>query len=117
MLPLDLFFRSGNTAMLILLAFILVRESPHKPSLVLGSVFSLCLAGIYLFTITLEWGWTVLEVPLNLLVLASPFVFWLLAKSLFEDAYHWRWSLNWSRSIADCTRGSMWDQLSKTMVS
>ena len=90
MLPIDLFFRSGNTAMLILLAIILVRESQQKPSLVLGSVFSLCLAGIYLFTITIEWGWTMLEAPLNLLVVASPFVFWLLAKSLFEDSFSWR---------------------------
>jgi len=95
MLPLDLFFRSGNTAMLILLAFILLRESQHKPSLILGSLFSLCLAATYLFTITLEWGWTALEIPLNLLALASPFLFWLLAKSLFEDSFHWRWSYLW----------------------
>ncbi len=95
MLPLDLFFRSGNTAMLILLAFILFRESQHKPSLILGSIFSLCLAGIYLFSITLEWGWNTLEPPLNLLALASPFVFWLLAKSMFEDTYRWRWSYLW----------------------
>ncbi|MGD9020877.1 MAG: helix-turn-helix domain-containing protein [Lysobacterales bacterium] len=95
MLPLDLFFRSGNTAMLILLAFILFRESRHRPSLVLGSVLSLCLACTYLFSITLEWGWTALEIPLNLLTLASPFVFWLLAKSLFEDDFQWRWSFLW----------------------
>jgi AraC-like DNA-binding protein len=63
--------------------------------LLLGAVFSLCLASIYLFTITLEWGWTVLEVPLNLLGLASPFVFWLLAKSLFEDTFRWRRSYLW----------------------
>jgi AraC-like DNA-binding protein len=91
MLPLDFFFRSGNAAMLLLLAFILYRESQHKPSLVLGSVFSLCLASIYVFTITVEWGWTALEAPLNLLGLAAPFVFWLLAKSLFEDTFRWRW--------------------------
>ena len=95
MLPLDLFFRSGNTAMLILLAFILFRESQHKPSLILGSAFSLCLASIYLFTITVEWGWTVLEAPLNLLAVTTPFLFWLLAKSLFEDAFSWRWSYLW----------------------
>lgn len=92
MLPLDLFFRSGNTAMLILLALILFRESQHRPSLILGSLFSLCLAATYLFTITLEWGWTGLEIPLNLLALASPFLFWLLAKSMFEDSFHWSWS-------------------------
>jgi AraC-like DNA-binding protein len=95
MLPLDLFFRSGNTAMLILLAFILFKESRHRPSLVLGSALSLCLACTYLFSITLEWGWTALEIPLNLLALASPFVFWLLAKSLFEDDFQWRWSFLW----------------------
>ncbi|MCW8926742.1 MAG: hypothetical protein OQJ84_10810, partial [Xanthomonadales bacterium] len=95
MLPLDLFFRSGNTTLLILLAIILLRESRHKPSLMLGAIFSVCLAGIYLFTITLEWGWTVLEIPLNILALASPFVFWLLAKSLFEDTFRLRWSYLW----------------------
>jgi AraC-like DNA-binding protein len=92
MSPLDLFFRSGNTALLVLLAIILIKDHHHRPSAILGALFALCLAGIYLFTITLEWGWRVLENPLNLLCVASPVVFWLLAKSLFEDTFQWKWS-------------------------
>jgi AraC-like DNA-binding protein len=44
-----------------------------------------------MLTITLEWGWRALEIPLNLLCIASPVVFWLLSKSLFEDAFRWKW--------------------------
>jgi AraC-like DNA-binding protein len=92
MFPLDLFFRTGNTALLALLAIILFRDHRHRASAVLGAVFALCLASIHLLTITLEWGWRGLEIPLNLLVTASPFVFWLLARALFEDEFRWRWS-------------------------
>ncbi len=45
-----------------------------------------------MLTITLEWGWRLLEMPLNLLAAASPFIFWLLSKSLFEDTFRWKWS-------------------------
>jgi AraC-like DNA-binding protein len=92
MSPLDLFFRTGNTALLVLLAIILIKNHHHRPSAILGAVFATCVAGIHMLTITLEWEWPLLEVPLNLLVAASPFVFWLLAKSLFEDTFRWKWS-------------------------
>ena len=92
MFPLDLFFRTGNTALLVLLAIILIKDHHHRPSAILGAIGALCLAGIHMLTITLEWEWRVLEVPLNLLCTASPFIFWLLAKSLFEDVFRWKWS-------------------------
>jgi AraC-like DNA-binding protein len=44
-----------------------------------------------MLTITLEWGWRALEIPLNLLIAANPVAFWLLSKSLFEDVFRWRW--------------------------
>ncbi len=91
MSPLDLFFRTGNTALLVLLALILINDNHHRPSAILGAIFALCVAGIHMLTITLEWDWRLLEMPLNLLVAASPFVFWLLAKSLFEDVFRWKW--------------------------
>ena len=89
--PLDLFFRTGSTTLLVLLAIILIRDHHHRPSAILGAFVAMCVAGIYMLTITLEWGWRVLEIPLNLLCIASPVVFWLLAKSLFEDAFRWKW--------------------------
>jgi len=91
MFPLDLFFRTGNTTLLVLLAIILIRDQQHRPSAILGAMVAMCVAGIYMLTITLEWGWQVLEIPLNLLSIASPVVFWLLAKSLFEDTFRWKW--------------------------
>jgi AraC-like DNA-binding protein len=91
MFPLDLFFRVGNTALLVLLAMILIRVQYNRPSAVLGAIFALCIAGIHMLTITLEWGWQELEIPLNLLIAANPVAFWLLSKSLFEDEFRWKW--------------------------
>jgi hypothetical protein len=91
MSPLDFFFRTGSTTLLVLLAIILIRDHHHRPSAILGAFVAVCVAGIYMLTITLEWGWRALEIPLNLLCIASPVVFWLLAKSLFEDAFRWKW--------------------------
>ena len=90
MFPLDMFFRTGNTALLILLAILLIKDHHHRSSAILGALFAACVAAILLMTITLDWGWQALEIPLNLLVVASPFVFWLLAKSLFQDDFRWR---------------------------
>ena len=91
MFPLDLFFRTGNTALLVLLAIILIKDHHRGPSVILGAMFAMCLAGIHMLTITLEWDWRAPEIPLSLLCMAAPFFFWLLAKSLFEDAFRWRW--------------------------
>ena len=91
MFPLDLFFRTGNTVLLLLLAILLIKDHPHRQSATLGAIFAVCIAGIHMLTITLEWGWRAPEIPLNLLCAASPFVFWLLAKSLFQDTFRWRW--------------------------
>jgi len=92
MSPLDLFFRTGSFALLVLMAVILIKDPRHRPSAILGAAVALCVAAIHFMTITLEWGWRGLEIPLNLLVVASPFVFWLLSKSLFEDHFRWKWS-------------------------
>jgi hypothetical protein len=92
MFPLQSFFIICNTALLILLALILVKDHYDKPSAILGAVLSLCAAGMGMFAIVLEWGWRVLEIPLNLLVAASPLAFWLLSKALFEEKFSWKWS-------------------------
>jgi AraC-like DNA-binding protein len=91
MSPLDLFFRAANTALLVLLALVLLKDHHKRPSAILGAIVSLCVAGIYVLTITLEWGWRALEIPLNLLIAANPVAFWLLSKSLFEETFRWRW--------------------------
>jgi len=91
MFPLDLFFRTASTVLLVLLAIILIKSHPHRPSGILGAIFAMCVAAIHMLTITLEWGWRAPEIPLSLLCAASPFVFWLLAKSIFEDGFRWKW--------------------------
>jgi len=70
--------------LLMLLALILFRDHHDRPSAILGAIFALCIAGIHTLTITLEWGWRALEIPLNLLIVANPVAFWLLSKSLFK---------------------------------
>ena len=89
---LDLFFRIGNTVLLVLLAMVLIKDHHHRPSAVLGAIVALGAAAIGTFAYTLEWGWLALEIPLNLLCAAASVAFWLLSKSLFEDAFQWKWS-------------------------
>jgi AraC-like DNA-binding protein len=91
MYPLQSFFIICNTALLILLALILVKDHHDKPSAILGAILSLGAAGMGMFAITLEWGWRVLEIPLNLLTAATPLAFWLLSKALFEEKFRWKW--------------------------
>ncbi len=91
MYPLQSFFIIGNTALLILMAIILVKDHYDKPSAVLGAVLSLSAAAMGMFAIALEWGWRVLEFPMNLLAAAIPIAFWLLSKSLFQENFRWKW--------------------------
>jgi len=88
---LDLFFHIGNTFLLVLLAAVLTRNNPHKPSALLGAVVALGIAAMAMVSISLEWSWTALEIPLNLLCTTFPLAFWLLSKSLFEDSFRWKW--------------------------
>lgn len=81
---LDIFFRIGNTVLLVLLAMVLIKDHYRRPSAVLGAIIALGAAAIGTFEYTLEWGWLVLEIPLNLFCAAAPVAFWLLSKSLFE---------------------------------
>jgi AraC-like DNA-binding protein len=88
---LDLFFRIGTIALLLLLATILIKEKPNQPSALLGAGLALSVAGMAMVAITLEWGWVFLEIPLNLICTTAPLFFWLLSKSLFEDSFRWKW--------------------------
>ncbi len=90
MLPLNVFFLIGNTVLLVLLATILVKNHNGKPSAMLGAVLALSAAAVGLFPIAIESGLPWLEPLLNLLAAAAAVAFWLLAKSLFEDDFHWR---------------------------
>jgi AraC-like DNA-binding protein len=92
MYQLQLFFIICNTGLLLLLAIILIKGHHENPSAILGAVLSLCAAGMGMFAVVLEWGWTALEIPLNLLIASSPLAFWLLAKSLFEETFCWKWT-------------------------
>ena len=56
MFPLDLFFRTANTVLLVLIAIILIKDHPHRPSAILGAIVAICVAAIHMLTITLEWG-------------------------------------------------------------
>ena len=91
MYPLQSFFIISNTALLVLLAIILVKDNYEKPSAILGAILSLAAAGMGMFAITLEWGWRVLEAPLNFLVAGAALAFWLLSKALFEEKFRWKW--------------------------
>lgn len=96
MYPLNIFFLTGNTVLLLLVAVILVKEHYRLPSAVLGAVLALAAAAIGMFDLTVVWDWRWLEIPLNLVCASAPVAFWLLAKSLFEDRFRWRWShLGW----------------------
>ncbi len=92
MLPLNAFFLISNTALLALLAILLLKEHYKKPSAVLGAIIAVDAAIIGMFTVIAAWDWRWLEVPLNLLYASTPVAFWLLAKSLFEDDFRWKWS-------------------------
>ncbi|MES9976499.1 MAG: helix-turn-helix transcriptional regulator [Candidatus Thiodiazotropha sp.] len=89
---LDIFFRIGNTVLLVLLALILIRDHPQRPSAILGAVLAIGAAAIGTFEYTLGWGSVALEIPLNLMCAAAPVAFWLLSKALFEDTFQWKWS-------------------------
>jgi len=89
---LDLFFRIGNAVLLVLLAIVLIKDHRHKPGAVLGAIVALGAAAIGTFALTWEWEWLALEIPLNLLCAAGIVAFWLLSKSLFDDAFQWKWS-------------------------
>ena len=89
---LDTFFRIGNTVLLVLLAVVLIKDHHYRPSAVLGAIVALGAAAIGTFAYTLDLAWLALEIPLNLLCAAAGVAFWLLSKSLFEDAFQWKWS-------------------------
>ena len=90
--PLNAFFLISNTALLVLLATLLLKEHYQKPSAVLGAVIAVDAATIGMFTVIAAWDWRWLELPLNLLFASTPVAFWLLAKSLFDDGFRWKWS-------------------------
>lgn len=92
MLPLNAFFLIGNTSLLVLLAIILVKDHYRQPSAVLGAVLALSAAAIGMLNMVVAWEWWWLAVPLNVLHAALPVAFFLLAKSLFEDDFSWKWS-------------------------
>jgi len=90
MLPLNSFFLTGNTVLLVLLAAVLLKNHFGTPSAVLGAVLALSAAAVGLFPIAIEWSLRWLEPLLNVVVAAAAVAFWLLAKSLFEDGFRWR---------------------------
>jgi AraC-like DNA-binding protein len=92
MLPLNAFFLIGNTALLVLLAIILVKDHYRQPSAVLGAILALGAAAMGMINVIVAWEWWWLAYPLNYLQAAIPVAFWLLAKSLFEDDFRWKWS-------------------------
>jgi len=92
MSQLDLFFRIGNTVLLVLLAIVLIRNHRQRPGAILGATVALGAAAIGTFAYTSEWDWLALEIALNLLCAAGIVAFWLLSKSLFDDAFQWKWS-------------------------
>jgi len=92
MYSIDFFFRIGNGLLLVLLALVLIKDHRTKPSAILGAIVALGAAAIGMFAITNKWDLLLLEIPLNLLSAAALVAFWLLSKSLFEDAFQWKWS-------------------------
>lgn len=91
MLPLNGYLLISNTVLLLLLATILLKDHFRTPAAVLGAVLALSAAAVGLFPIAIEWQLRWLEPLLNLIVAAAAVAFWLLAKSLFEDGFRWKW--------------------------
>ena len=57
----------------------------------LGAVFIFGGACSHLLPLLVGWNLDFLANPIHILSIAGVLSFWLLAKSLFEDEFHWRW--------------------------
>lgn len=85
-------WRFAATALVALLAAVLLRDHPRDRS-ALASVFLVStIAGHLLLPLSLSRGVPLPVVhALLLLSLAVPFAFWLLAEVHFDDDFRWRW--------------------------
>ncbi len=92
MYTLDLILRFAAVSQLVLIVVILVKEHRDKLSGVLAALFALSVACYLVGTPVLRyWHWGVWSYPFLVGAKASPVLFWLLAKSLFEDSFRFRW--------------------------
>ena len=88
----DLILRFAAIAQLALIAAILLKDHRDKLSGKLAAPFALSIVCYLLATPALRyWQWDEWSYPLLAGASAAPVLFWLLAKSLFEDSFRFRW--------------------------
>jgi hypothetical protein len=89
---LDIGFRSGSIAMLGLVALLIFRQSQGRTPALLASAFAMSLSA-YLVCSAPIWNnqSRFLQSLLLFGCLANPVIFWLLARSIFEDGFLLSW--------------------------
>lgn len=89
---LDLVLRFATIAQLVLIAALLLKDHRDKLGGKLAAGFALSVACYLLATPALRhWQWGAWSYPFVAGASAAPVLFWLLAKSLFEDSFRFRW--------------------------
>lgn len=87
----DLILRFATTAQLILIVIFLLRDHSDKVGGKLAACFALSVICYLLATPALRyWQWGAWSYPLSAGAGAAPVLFWLLAKSLFDDSFRFR---------------------------
>lgn len=88
----DLILRFATVAQLVLIAAILLKDHRDKLGGKLAACFALSVVCYLLATPALRyWQWGGWSYPLLAGAGAAPVLFWLLARSLFEDSFRFRW--------------------------
>jgi AraC-like DNA-binding protein len=88
----DLILRFATIAQLVLIAALLLRDHRDKLGGKLAACFALSVVCYLLATPALRyWQWGGWSYPLLAGAGAAPVLFWLLARSLFEDSFRFRW--------------------------
>ena len=88
----DLILRFATIAQLVLIVVFFLRDHRDKLGGKLAACFALSVICYLLATPALRyWQWGAWSYPLSAGAGAAPVLFWLLAKSLFEDSFRFRW--------------------------
>jgi AraC-like DNA-binding protein/uncharacterized membrane protein (DUF485 family) len=103
--------RGATVALLAVLAMLLLRDGRRAPAGLYGALFDLSVAAYVVVTLPsllyLPLPWLL---PLRLVSLGTPVMFWLFASASFDDAFvpSWRHALPWLGTVAIgfvCVRG------------
>lgn len=92
MATLELFFRFAGLSQLLVLAIVLIKDHCDKIGGVLIAIWALS-GACYLAVVPVfrDWHWVAWSYIFLIGSLAWPVLFWLVAKSLFDDGFRLRW--------------------------